>query len=353
VIGGGPAGASAAILLARAGITPLVIERDAEPGDALCGGFLSWKTLERLARLDVDPFALNAHPVTRLALFSGTQRAEAPLPAPAAGLSRRALDTALLARAVASGAHVERRAVARSFDGARLRLADGGMIDAAHVILATGKHDLRGWQRPRPSGDPMLGLRWRLRTGPALERMLDGRIELHLFDGGYAGLVRHEQGANLCLALRRSRFAAAASRPVRLLVQLAQECPALAARLDAAYALEAPQALANIPYGWRADGETDLYRIGDQGAVVPSFAGEGISIALASGAAAAEAVRSGVPAHAYQRAMRQRLAMPFRIAGGLARLAERSLGATALVEAVRLAPALATRLGRWTRLAYD
>ena len=51
IAGGGPAGSAAAITLARGGQAPLVIERDRETGDALCGGFLSWRSLETLANL--------------------------------------------------------------------------------------------------------------------------------------------------------------------------------------------------------------------------------------------------------------------------------------------------------------
>ncbi|HKX35436.1 MAG TPA: FAD-dependent monooxygenase, partial [Rhizorhapis sp.] len=51
IIGGGPAGAAAAIHLLCAGAQPTIIERQKETGDALCGGFLSWRTLQRLERL--------------------------------------------------------------------------------------------------------------------------------------------------------------------------------------------------------------------------------------------------------------------------------------------------------------
>jgi flavin-dependent dehydrogenase len=49
IVGGGPAGAAAAITLARGGAAALVVERDAETRDHLCGGFVSWRTLETLS----------------------------------------------------------------------------------------------------------------------------------------------------------------------------------------------------------------------------------------------------------------------------------------------------------------
>jgi menaquinone-9 beta-reductase len=71
IIGAGPAGAAAAIMLARGGAKPLILERQRETGDALCGGFLSWRTLNTLQILGVDPATLGSHAVTRLRLFAG------------------------------------------------------------------------------------------------------------------------------------------------------------------------------------------------------------------------------------------------------------------------------------------
>ena len=104
IIGGGPAGASAAILLAKGGARPLIVERAAETGDAICGGFLSWRTLARLETLGVTADALGGHPVDTLRLFAGKHMAQAPLPGGAMGVSRHRLDTLLIERAVAAGA---------------------------------------------------------------------------------------------------------------------------------------------------------------------------------------------------------------------------------------------------------
>ena len=208
IVGGGPAGAAAAIGLARRGLRPLLIERDAETRDALCGGFLSWATLDRLRGLGVDAGALGARSIDRLALFAGSRSAEADLPAPAAGLTRQVLDTALLASAARAGTGIERGVMARRWDAGRILLGDGTEITAGAILLATGKHELRGVGRPK--GDT-IGMRYRLAASPALDRLLDRRIELHLFRGGYAGLLLQEDGsANLCL--RDTRLAARCRR---------------------------------------------------------------------------------------------------------------------------------------------
>ena len=58
----------------------MLVDRDAAVGDALCGGFLSWKTAERLASLGIDPAVLGGHEVRKLAVFAGGPAVEADLP---------------------------------------------------------------------------------------------------------------------------------------------------------------------------------------------------------------------------------------------------------------------------------
>lgn len=352
IIGGGPAGAAAAIGLARTGARSLLVERDRETRDALCGGFLSWTTLDRLAALGIDVWQLGAHRIELLAVLAGTREAVAVLPAPAAGLSRCALDAALLDHALAAGARIERGLAVRTLDDGLARFGDGGEMRPTATILATGKHDLRGYPRPRESDNPSIGLRWRLGASEALSRYAAGRIELHLFRRGYGGLVLQEDGgANFCVTVRCSRLDEAGGDPARLLADLAREAPALALRLDAAATIGPAQAVANIPYGWRASGtRSGLYRIGDQAGVIPSLAGEGIGIALASGRAAATAVARGESARRYQAAMAARLGPAFAVADVMRATADRVAAAPWLLTAAGRIPQALTVAARLTRL---
>jgi flavin-dependent dehydrogenase len=349
VLGAGPAGCAAAICLARGGAAPTLIDRDAEVGDALCGGFMSWRTVAALGELGLDAQALGAHRVDRLVLHADQTRAEAALPEPAWGLSRHALDSALRQRALAAGARLEidraRRLVQGVIEGERREWRGGA------VFLATGKLDVRGDGRPRAAEDPALGLRIRIPAQPRLAELLAGTIELHFFDHGYAGIVLQEDGsANVCLALRKSLLAEAGGSPRALLDRLADRHPAFGERMAFAGADLPVDTVGSVPYGWIArDTVAGLYRVGDQAAVIPSLAGEGMGIALASGRAAAEAYFAGKSACEYQRAFARRARRPVAVAHLVWSLAERpatGVGLARLASAVPRLADLAMRLSR-------
>ena len=358
IVGGGPAGAAAAIALARAGTAPLLLDRNREAPDQLCGGFLGWDALAALDRLGIDAGALGGRPVTRLRLIAGTTLFETPLPRRAAGLSRRTLDAALLALADRHGAGVERGIAVRAWDDATqaLRLSDGAEIAGRSLFLATGKHDLRGVARPRQAAgaDPAIGLRRRLIPSPALTRALAGVIELHLFRHGYAGLLLQEDGAaNLCLSVAGSRFAEAGGSAEALLASFA-DAPRLAARVGEALGGGAWQAIAAIPYGWRAEvTRPGLFRLGDQAAVISSLAGDGVAIALASGRTAAEAYLhgGGAAAPGFQQRFAATARRPLTVAGTLRRLGESAL-APPLLALLSAVPGMAGAFARWTRIEH-
>ena len=358
IVGGGPAGASAAIVLARAGAPHLLVERSRETGDAICGGFLSWRTLESLARLGVAPEALGTARITRTRIVAGDRIVEAALPRPALGVSRRTLDTVLLAQAVSAGAAIERGVTVRSLTGTTATLDDGATLASDTLFLASGKHDVRGMARPSEArgDDPVLGLRVRIPAAPGLARLIGDAVELHLFDRGYVGINLQEDGsANVCMAVHRSAMLAAGS-PAALLDVLARDHPRLGERLAYRGGGETIDAIANVPYGWRAlRSDPGVFRLGDQAGVIPSLAGEGMGIAIASGIRAANAFLAGGAAAAphFQSDFARATRRPITLAGLVRDAAERPRLALAALPLLSHISGLIDTIASLTRIGHS
>ncbi len=357
IVGAGPAGCAAAIVLARGGASPLVREQTLVTGDALCGGFLSWRTRQSLTALGIDAATIGGHQVNRVTLYSGRKRASARLPVPGIGLSRRHLDTVMLARAIEEGATIERgvKLLAVDADGTA-HFDDRTSINPDNLLLANGKHDVRGLQRreARIGGDLSVGIRIRLGPHPALNDMIADRIELHLFDRGYGGLILQEDGsANLCMAVRKSALAEFGGQPMSMLDYLASRDDPLAERLvhwDRAATIDT---IGAVPYGWRArDSVRGRFLLGDQAACIPSLAGEGIGLAIASGMMAAEHLLADGPdgASTYQRAFAAAAARPVNLARAIWAILERPTSARIALAAVDVVPSLANLAARLTRI---
>ena len=351
IVGAGPAGCAAGLALVREGARPTVLERQRETGDAICGGFLSWRTLQSLESLGVS--GLGGHPIDTLHVFAGRAHATARLPEGAAGVSRFRLDHVMQAAFARAGGTILRGVTVKTWSEGELA-TDAGAYRPDSLFLASGKHDLRGLARPRDAADPAMGLRVRLPPHPTLARLLGGRIELHLFHGGYVGLLLQEDGsANLCLAVRKSRLGAAGGDPAALLAGLAAENPALGERLGFMDAAPHVDAIAAVPYGWRTR-ETlpGIFRLGDQAAVIPSLAGEGIGIAVASGIAAARQwhVAGAEGALSYQHQFYRATARPVAAARFLWKYGERPLSAAIATRSLAALPFLARFAARMTRI---
>ena len=183
------------------------------------------------------------------------------------------------------------------------------------MFLATGKHDLRGWPRQNRPATGSIGLKTYLRLCPAQASELAGAVELILFPGGYAGLQCVENGrAVLCVLLSRELARAGSDLPKAM----AALSPHLRRRLEGAGALlPRSLAVAGIPYGYLAAeaAEPLLYRLGDQAAVIPSFTGDGVAIALASGVFAAESWLRDEPAGVFHSRFASLLRPQMRRAG--------------------------------------
>jgi len=357
ILGGGVAGCAAAIALARKGRSVTLIEREPTPRHKVCGEFLSGEALEDLHTLGIDVVSLGAVPLNYVRLAAARRAAEAPLPFPAASLTRKALDTALIAEAIAAGVRVKCGRNLQSLNRTtnnlwQTRLDDGTTYEAPTVFLATGKHDLRGHGRPKdPHQWVAFKMYYRLTAGQTAG--LADASELTLYSGGYGGIQPVEDGVtNFCCVVQRRYFACAGLRWEGLLAKMQQDCPHLAMRLDGAEPLlEKPITITHIPYGYlRHTTEDGLYCIGDQAAVIPSFTGDGISIALHTARQAAAAYLGAEPAKLFQPKLRSAMLPQMRLAEFAANGLNNAVARAVLPFCLRVWPGAMRVTARLTRV---
>lgn len=150
VIGGGPAGAAAAIQAARGGAKVIVFEKGKFGRDKVCGDGLTPRAVGALEELDID--LTGAHRIDGLRMIAGRQRRELPWPAhgrfPDHGAvwPRRRLDAHLIDAADKAGAElVYQTEAVPVLDGDRVTGVEttgaagpGRRIEAGLTVVAAG-----------------------------------------------------------------------------------------------------------------------------------------------------------------------------------------------------------------------
>jgi len=145
VIGGGPAGAAAAIRAARGGARVVVFEKGGRGRDKVCGDGLTPRAVGALHELDVD--LAGAHRIDGLRMIAGRQRRQLPwpehgrFPSQGAVWPRRRLDAHLVDAAEAAGAEVVHETEALPLvEGGTVRgvTAGGRTVHADLTVVAAG-----------------------------------------------------------------------------------------------------------------------------------------------------------------------------------------------------------------------
>lgn len=305
VIGGGPAGAAMASLAAKRGVKTLLIEKARFPRDKVCGEFLSAEGCAVLTRLGVYRSLIEkgAMPMDACLLADPKGRSvTALLPdlpgagRAALGISRAVLDEVLLNHAASCGVMV------RDLTGAirpvledgrvtgvvtRKANRDGGdeTVRAALVIAADGRRSmLQRAFHPR-LGDPLttssrswFGFKAHF---PDRTRGLGKRVELFVFEGGYAGLGPVE-GDRLDLALiaRVDALNDCGNSPQRLFEERILRNPLLRERLGNDPPCSAWKTIGPLRFNVRKAASHGAMFLGDAAGTIDPFSGEGMSNAL-------------------------------------------------------------------------
>jgi flavin-dependent dehydrogenase len=384
IIGGGPGGAVAGLLLAKAGWSVAVVEKSRFPRQKVCGEFLSATNLDLLRRLGVaGKFSELAGPkVTGVSLFAGETILNSPMPRLESNgetcgraLGRDQLDTILLQHAADVGATIfqpwSAMELVRSESGFVCRIAgresqlekelQARVVIAAHGSWENGNLPTQLQKNAAKPGD-LFGFKARFCNS----QLPGGAMPLLVFPGGYGGMVHTDGGrTSLSCCIRRDRLEklrknnSTASAGETVLAHIKNSCrgarEALAeAKLDGAILSVGP-----IRPGIRRPYRDGIFLTGNAAGEAHPIVAEGISMAMQSAWLLAEMlIARGKKNHSpreldevgreYTALWKKNFAPRIRAAACFAHLAMRPATANALLPLLKQFPQILTLGARWS-----
>ncbi len=296
VVGGGPAGLAAGIVLARAGLQVLLCEQRAFPVDKACGEGLMPAGVEHLRRLGgvVEggfPLAGVRYYAPDGSVATGRFAAGAGLGIRRTALSRSLLDAARQQRTlcIVENAHVALEQ--RGPEGVAVRVG-GERVRARLLVGADGLHSaVRRWAGLERRG--RRHWRWGARQHYQIAPWSDC-VEVYWSAAGVEAYVTPvaEEQVGVAFLWRRERHRAARGRP--LLASLWAAFPGLARRLQGAAAVTEARAIGPLQQRTRALVADGILLIGDAAGYLDAITGEGLSLAFAQALLLAETVTPAV-----------------------------------------------------------
>lgn len=345
IIGAGPAGSVAALLLARGGAQVLLLDRRSFPRFKVCGCCIHPAGLELLGALGLGHALRAAGELQTFCWGAAGRQARIRLPGGVA-LSRERLDGLLISAAIAAGAEFLPEATARVrplADDRQRRVAlhagtagFAGELRARLVFAADGLNggalDELPEMQAAVRADTFIGMATRLEDAPGFAART---IHMACAAGGYAGVVQLENGRWDVAAAVDPRTCRAAGGPGPFIESVLGEAgfPRLAGLRAARW--HGTPALSRR----RPPAAARLLCVGDCAGYIEPFTGDGITWALLGARAAAQAALRGLQAESAGAAAALQEAIPREWRARHQRLvASRRLGTRLLTAALRWRP---------------
>ncbi len=307
IIGAGPAGSSAAILLARVGWSVAIIEKQRFSRRKVCGECIAASNLPLLEALGIgSTFEADAgNELQKVALMCGGRTIEADLSAAfhekysfGRALGRETLDTLLVEQARAAGATILQPWSVQKIQGSagdwrcEIRNEDSQSILELHAsvaIAANGSWEALPCDRPKRrlarSDFDLLAFKANFRD----VNQDKGILTLLSFNGGYCGMVIADGAlATVACCIRRDKLETLriASPGIRagdiVETMVKRECGGVKVALQNAVREGSWLGAGPIDPGIKLRSDDELFRIGNAAGEAHPIIGKGMSMALQS-----------------------------------------------------------------------
>lgn len=353
VIGGGPAGTAAAITTASYGARVLLLEKGSFPRNKVCGEFVSAESLALLGSLlPPDSTLLARAPrIRRARVFIDNRVLKTAVEPAAASIARLEFDAALWNSALDRGVHARERQSVLSVQGT----GPFAVKTAAEEFTARSLIDASGrWSNLNRKENGNSEVKWLGIKAHFKEETAEDSVDLYFFEGGYCGVqpvgAAAENRINVC-AMIRSDVGKTLDDSFRQQMDLQKRSEHWERITDVV-------ATSPLLFHDPAPVQKNILSVGDASGFIDPFVGDGISLALRSGALAARCLRKFVEgqeslqevAESYEQAYRRELGRVFYSSSRIRQLLSFPAPIRAGILAILATfPALTRRIVRKTR----
>jgi flavin-dependent dehydrogenase len=286
IVGGGLAGLTAAILLARQKKKVLLIEKKSYPFHKVCGEYISNEVLGFLQSLGFDPFEYGASHISRLRISTPSGKNIYPaLGLGGFGLSRYTMDEALYRIALKDGVQVlsSAKVTTALFNGNHFHVRTSGdeQFTSGLVIGCYGKRDALDKKLNRgfiQSHTGYMGVKYHVETDYPVDE-----IGLDNFRDGYCGIVKiEEKKYNICYLYKRSsRFHFNSIRELEESILF--ENPVIRKIFaSSTFLFSQPEVINEISFAPKKPVEEHIFMCGDAAGLITPICGNGMSMAIHS-----------------------------------------------------------------------
>ncbi len=288
VAGGGLAGLSTAIQLARAGHSVVLVEKNYYPFHRVCGEYISEESRPFLQQLGVPFKSLQLPEIRKLIVSSPNGKiVNIPLNPGGFGISRHLLDGILAGFAKSAGVMLLEGSRVQDvwYDNGNMYLQTSGQLISSQVVVGSfGKRsrlDLK-WKRPftqdrQGKSSNYIGVKYHIRiTQP------QDTIALHNFNDGYCGVSAIEEG-NYCLCyLTNANNLGLSNNSIRQMEErILCRNPLILKLFDSAEMIwKEPLSISNISFAAKTQVEQHVMLAGDAAGMITPLCGNGMSMAL-------------------------------------------------------------------------
>lgn len=296
IIGGGPAGSTAANYLAENGIEVCLFERNLFPRDVLCGEFLSKEVIVNLKRMEIYKKFLSLKPnqINCFRLINHGQEFVSEIKFPAYSLRRSDFDKLLLDSANANGTVVYQPAEVKQLIKNKSNYEvifnfqnELKKIKVKYLIAATGKKSnidklLRRNFINYNSG--LTGIKFHLGIKNFVDFKLN-EISIHLDKNVYCGInAINDNKVTVCFLERKNDFNANSETYLNKLTDGQNKLSELFKFSDQGKVPDLNYyGAGNIYFGKKELIKDGIFMIGDAAGMIAPLSGDGIGIAMESG----------------------------------------------------------------------